>query len=349
MLLTPDQRLLVSDRARNVVVAVDAASGVLLGDFIKLTGTGFSEPDGLALTRDGELLVASAAGHAVLAFDADSGAYLGVRVPPGSWGLSQPRAMTLVPALLDRLGNDPRRQFRPNAGLWYNPASSGRGFDIQVYNTRLTAIWYTYDDAGQPTWYFASGELDGFDYSAPLLRFELDAQGQSSYSEVGELAIAFSSERRGELSWTFSGFQGSEPLRWLEFNAEPAANDYTGLWGRDDGPGWGLSIARQGDSSVAIAFIFDGDGAPRWMLSETARGESPLDLSMLSYRSDTLCPDCSGVSDYSFEPAGSMQLQLPPQAPSWSSDVTWPAPLQGEWLLNATPLRLFSDLPAAPR
>lgn len=349
MALTPDGRLLLSDRGRNAVVALDAGNGAFLGDLAHLSATGYAEPDGLALTRDGELLVASATGDAVLAFDAQSGAFRDVRVPPGSGGLDGPRALVVLPALLDRLGRDPRRQFRPNAGLWYDPRSSGRGFDIQVYGTRLTALWYAYDEAGQPAWYYAAGELQGFSFDAPLLRFRLDPQGVASHEQVGALSLQFESERRAGMTFSYGTHQGSESLQWLAFDVEPASHDSTGLWGRDDGPGWGLSVARQGDISVAIAFIYDGDGAARWMLSSPARGESPLQLSMLHYTSDTLCLDCSGQSGYSFTPAGSMQLRMPPEPAAWTSAVAWPTPLQGEWLLDAIALRRFSDLPERPR
>ena len=177
MVLTDDGRILVSDPGRNAVVAVDATDGAFLGDLAKPGDQGYSGPNGVAVTRNGELLVACADDDVILAYDVDTGQFLGERVTAGSGGLDSPHAMILVPALLDRINNNPLRVMRPNVGAWYNPASDGRGFDIAVVGRRLGVIWYTYDQQGLPLWYIAAGDLDGFTFNGELERFSLDSEG----------------------------------------------------------------------------------------------------------------------------------------------------------------------------
>ena len=59
-----------------------------------------------------------------------------------------------------RLGADPTdpasSTLRASIGLWFNPARSGHGFDLERAGGILAMTWYTYDDAGEPVWYQAA-------------------------------------------------------------------------------------------------------------------------------------------------------------------------------------------------
>lgn len=343
-----DGRLFLSDRARNAVLAIDQRTGEFLGEWVRLGPLGFNRPEGLAVTRDGTLLVTAARQDAVLAFDAATGEFLDVRVPPGSGGLDQPGDLVLVPALLDRFGSDPTRQLRPNPGLWFDPASSGRGFDIQYYGTRLSVIWYTYDDQGHPTWYLAAGDLEGDRFQGELNRFTLPTQGELSGEVVGELALTFASERTAEVRWSVDGVEGTEALEWFVFTPRVRQTDPTGLWGREDGPGWGVSLASQGGVTVAVAYVYDDAGEPRWAISEPVSGGAPYDFPMLASFAPGLCPACDGTGGNELVPAGTMRLVVPTN-PRWDSDIAFPAPLSGDWVLDAVPLRLFSAPSQRPR
>ncbi len=345
---TTDGRLLLGDRQRNAVLAIDRATGAFLGELARLGPAGYSGPEGLALTKDGTLLVAASDQDAILAFDGSTGEFLGPRVSAGAGGLDGPGHLVLVPALRDRFGSDPARQFRPNPGLWYDPASDGRGFDIQYYGTRLSVIWYSYDEAGLPTWTLAAGDLDGASFDAPLLRFTLAPDGTATSMAVGRLALDFTTERRADVSWQIDGIAGKERLEWLVFTPGVRPVDDTGLWGREDGPGWGVSLANQGEVSVAVAYVYDAEGAPRWAISEPVTGEPPYALDMLASFAPGLCPGCDGDGGNELVPAGTMALSVR-EAPAWSSDIVFPAPLDGAWSLDEVPLRLFSLPSIRPR
>ena len=49
--------------------------------------------------------------------------------------------------------------FTPVTGLWWNPAESGSGYDIQVQHGVLVTTMYSYTAAGDPVWYLATGTL----------------------------------------------------------------------------------------------------------------------------------------------------------------------------------------------
>lgn len=343
-----DGRLLISDRSRNAVVAVDQDSGRLINVLAELDTSGHSRPEGLAVTSQGELLVAAAAQDAILAFDATTGAYLGQRILPGAGGLESPGDILLVPALEDRFATDPQRQIRPNPGLWFDPASDGRGFDVQYYGDRLSVIWYTYDQQGLPTWYLAAGALAGTRFEGAFNRFSLGPDEVLTGEVVGALTLEFGSERLATASWTIDGISASEQLQWLQFSPMVREQDNTGLWGREDGPGWGVSLASQGGTSVAVAYIYDDAGTARWVISNPVSGPAPYDFPMLASFAPGLCPGCTADAGQQLIAAGSMRLEVP-EASRWNSNINLPGPLQGAWQLNSTEIRLFSEPSTRPR
>jgi hypothetical protein len=348
MAIAGDGRLLISDQGRNSVVAIDLQNGEFLGDFVRLAEQGYSNPTGLAVTGSGQLLVASADDNVILKYDLETGDFIGELVKSGQGGLDQPFAITIVPQLLDRFGTDPDRVIRPNPGVWFNPASNGRGFDIEVFNNRLSAIWFTYDDQGQPLWYIGAGDLNGFEFEADLLLTRLTAEGVFEFDSVGTLTLNFLSERTADVNWTIGEQAGGESLQWLEWSTEPANRDFTGQWGRADGPGWGVSIATEGERTVAIAFIYDSAGNPRWAISDPVDGLPPFDMKMNVAFSDTLCPACTVAPVFEFQAAGNMTLMIDDNG-TWTSSIVLPAPLSGQWLENQTAIIRFSEEPLRPR
>lgn len=344
--LTGDGRLLVSDPGRNRVVAIDRDTGEWAGDLVDLTPLGSSRPAGLAVTRKNELLLALEDQDRILAFDAGDGRWIGERVTGA--GLDHPGHLITVPALVDRFPRDATRVLRPNAGLWLDTASEGRGFDIQVFGNRLSVIWYTYDADGLPTWYLAAGDLVADRFEAPLLRFERDPDGTTGSAQVGDIRLDFDSERRARVAWTVGDIAGEERLRWLVFTPRVERVDNTGLWGRADGPGWGVSLVSQGGTTAAVAYLYDAAGTPRWAISRPVTGPPPHDFEMTVSFGENLCPGCVGTPANTLVEAGSMRIEIEAEA-RWDSDITWPAPLSGTWFLVATAIQRFSEPSVRPR
>ena len=339
-------RLFISDQVRNTVGVLSISTGNFEGLLLDLDDVDYSSPGGLAVVGD-TLLVAAKDDDAILKFNKNSGDFMG-ELTRGN-GLSKPQHMILVPQLNDRYHNNPERQIRPNAGLWFNPASGGRGLDIQVFNNRLTAVWYTYDENGLPIWYYSDGDLDGFDYAADFLKITRQPDGSTLLNTVGSITLRFLSERTAEFSWQINGFSGNEDLMWFEFNRDVATQDYTGLWGPENEAGAGMTLTTQGNQTIALPFIYDDQGEPRWVMSRAATGSSPLSFQVDAIFSDTLCPQCSGEPSVRLVPAGSIDLRLDGDDPSWSSQIDLPAPLSGSWILDQTPIKLFSETQDRPR
>ncbi|WP_154224522.1 zinc-dependent metalloprotease family protein [Marinicella rhabdoformis] len=346
MTILPNGHLLVSDYQKKQLIEVNENSGEMLGIFANMTVLGLGKPSGMNVTQDNVLLVATKDDNKIHRFDAINGDYLGVLVD--GLGLNKPHKTLLVPSLQDRFHNDAGKVIRPNAGQWFAQSSAGRGFDIEVVGNRLNVIWYTFDSNGQPTWYISAGDLDGFNYYSSLGKTQQLDIDTVTLDDIGTLDITFLNERQAEITWSVGLLSGTELIEWHPFNGEPEINNYTGLWGRPDGPGWGISLATVGETSVSIAFIYDEMGEPRWVISTPFEGQSPLQFDYLYVTSDTLCPSCSGVSDFEAAPAGSMLMSFG-NNPYWDSDITFPQPINGVWQMDGVPLTRFSSEPTRPR
>ena len=346
MAILPDGSLIVSDYQKKQLVQVDALTGERLSIFANFATLGLGRPFGLTVTQNNLLLVTTKDDNKVHRFDANTADYLGVLIDAN--GLNNPHKIIAIPSLKDRYHHDADKVIRPNAGQWFAQESAGRGFDIEVVGNRLNVIWYTFDHNGQPTWYISAGDLNGFNYFSSLGKTQQADIDTVTLDDVGSLDMTFLNERQAQITWSIGELSGSELIEWHPFSGEPEIKNYTGLWGRPDGPGWGISLATVGETSVSIAFIYDELGEPRWVISQPFVGQSPLAFDYLYVTSNTLCPSCSGVSAFEAVPAGSMLMSFG-EDPYWDSNINFPQPINGGWQIDGVPLTRFSSEPIRPR
>ena len=344
--VTDNDLLLHTDQERNKIVITDANAGTFEGIFADLATLGYSNPTGIELTDNGRLLVAVSDQNAILEFDVNTQAFVGELVRGA--GMNQPHKMILVPQLADRFPEDAAKVIRPNAGNWFNPLTSGRGFNIGIFDNRLQVLWFTYDGAGLPIWYTSADFLVGDTFSTDLLKTTQISDNNVTVDVVGSITLEFHNERQATFIWELGNDSGQENIEWLPFSAEPEVENYTGMWSRPDTPGWGMAVVTIGDKNITIPFIYDSDGEPRWAISDVQSGTSPFDFNMVTVFSDTLCPGCSGTPATTVEASGSMQLQLNGDA-EWNSALDWADPVPGDWLLNQTEIIRISSEPTRPR
>jgi hypothetical protein len=293
----------------------------------------------LARTRVVDLVVH--AGRAGYAYDAavdrfarnDDGAALTVAALQALASDTNTQTWTLVPpGLGQRLGRDrdgdgvgdgaelvrgsnpadaASSMLRPTAGLWFNPARSGHGFDLQFLGGAMFVTWYTYLDDGTPTWYQAAG-ASADPWSATLNRYTWNPATRAVSGEVvGNLRLDFSDAGHASLQWQLGARSGSEPLQALIAEPALAAPDRTGTWYDPAEPGWGLTVYNTGATRVALLYFYDGDNRPRWVLGQGSNAAVER-LPVRSYQG--FCPECvyappgsveGGTLDWNFSGARS--------------------------------------------
>jgi len=124
------------------------------------------------------------------------------------------------------------------SGLW-EPNSRpglGQGYEYNLGGSSRVLIWYSYDEAGQPTWYIAGGPVtDGNIWTADLRRFTNDGAQQQS-APVGQVSISSLTENDAMFSYTLFGQSGTERMQPISALTCPqtggSATSYTGVWFR---------------------------------------------------------------------------------------------------------------------
>lgn len=99
--------------------------------------------------------------------------------------------------------------FIPQAGFWFNPAESGRGYVIEIHGSNLFIGGFMYDGNGNAVWY-SSGPAAMTDGTTYVNTWQLYGGGQTltgAYkaptivnSNVGALTIQFTSATQGTLT-----------------------------------------------------------------------------------------------------------------------------------------------------
>jgi hypothetical protein len=164
-------------------------------------------------------------------------------------------------------------------GSWFNPATSGQGFEIEVFPDLygvgqgfLFAGWFTYDatDSG-PRWYGLSGNVSATSATTTLQIYADDGgnfnapPSVSAEDTLGQATIAFSDCNSGSLTYVFtdgSNRSGTIPLTRLSPNvmclpsgdsgAEPGNYLLSGSWYNPETSGQGLLF----DISPSISNLF---------------------------------------------------------------------------------------------
>lgn len=198
---------------------------------------------------------------------------------------------------------------KPMAGLWYNPARSGHGMDLQFAGDTQFVTWYTYNDDGTPTWYQAVAPRAN-PWVAELRRYTWDGSAAVS-SSAGQLQLQFTDAGNVSFGWTLGTRSGNETMQAQLASYTPSNPNRNGTWYNAGEPGWGFSLYTGGDARVGIIYFYDGNQQPRWVLGQGSNAATER-MQMQSYAG--FCPDCAtiaptasaaGFIDFSFNGARS--------------------------------------------
>lgn len=190
-----------------------------------------------------------------------------------------------------------------HSALWYNPEQSGHGLSVYLHNDNLmTAIWYVYDNDGNPLWLFGQGTHDG--YKAELnvkvahgaMFPPLFNSSDVELSNWGKFEVGFTNCDQGLFKWlpiNDSGFESGEliinrinttqglpcadePLKTsINLNAQPTSvngdvfsmqANKSALWYDPEQSGHGISVYMLEDNRIIVIwYVYDNNGKPIWL------------------------------------------------------------------------------------
>jgi hypothetical protein len=97
----------------------------------------------------------------------------------------------------------------PENGWWWNPAESGRGFNIETQDRTVFIATFVYEKAGNPIWYSGTGKLNASDtVTATLMRSDGGQCISCAHTEptssdgAGPITIKFTSQSTGIVTWS---------------------------------------------------------------------------------------------------------------------------------------------------
>lgn len=217
------------------------------------------------------------------------------------------------------------------SALWYRASEDGWGLNFQQQGDILFGTWFTYDAAGNATWYVmpnmrrvSDDYFEGPMYATtgtPLHQIN-GSRATRSVTEVGAAGVQFFNSDRAFFYATLNGTSLTKQVRVQQFSTLPTcefttgsragATNYTDLWYNAAEDGWGINLAQQGDIIFATWFTYNNNNAPGWLVSDALRRTGPQTFSGPLYVTTGKRPqDISGTSAIlSVEAAGTLTLNF---------------------------------------
>jgi hypothetical protein len=164
-------------------------------------------------------------------------------------------------------------QAAPEAGWWWNPNESGRGFFLEVQGPRMFMSGYFYGEDGRATWLVSNDPMpEANSYDGRLLAFRNGQSLAGDYRhpeaavDAGAVSLRFSDDRHGTLTWA----GGNVAIERYQFQhgGNASFQPKTGWWWNPDESGRGYSIEMQGDHMFIGAYMYDAAGNPVWYVAD---------------------------------------------------------------------------------
>ncbi len=105
-------------------------------------------------------------------------------------------------------GTVPQTDFAPEAGVWWNPQESGRGFAIESQGGLLYFTAFMYDETGNPVWYLSSGAMSAANtFTGTLVQYKNGQTLTGAYrapevanANVGTISLRFTDTVNGSMT-----------------------------------------------------------------------------------------------------------------------------------------------------
>ena len=218
-----------------------------------------------------------------------------------------------------------------HTALWWNPAESGWGVNVNHQGDLLFATLFTYDASGAPMWLVMSagarqGNSDAFHgelyrTTGPVFNASpFTPIGAGNVTRVGTMTFAFAGAI-GAVGYDVNGVQvnkvifkqvyGSRSASCLVTTRSRAAStNYQDLWWVPTESGWGINITHQDNTLFATLFTYGSNGQGMWLVMSA--GARQADGSYLGdlYRTSGPAFNAQPWTGVNVTRVGTMQLRF---------------------------------------
>jgi hypothetical protein len=190
---------------------------------------------------------------------------------PGLWQVSvrNPGGTAAEPRLVAMLeGTAPEVR----GGGYFNPDRPGHGLFLYPAGTQVAGLFYTYDERGQPTWYYLQGDAPAaHGVFRPTLYRSAWALGRNRLVPIGEAVVSPTGPDAFAFSYMLDGNFGRQSLVSFGRGCPSAAEgvrDASGLWFDPRRSGTGYSVQLLPNYEFFAYFGYDRWGVPRFAVAE---------------------------------------------------------------------------------
>jgi hypothetical protein len=173
--------------------------------------------------------------------------------------------------------------------LWFNPAESGWGINVNHQGNTLFATLFTYAADGRDLWLVASnldlqanGSFTGSLFRTTGPPFNTVPWTSVSVSPVGTMTLTFPTVSTATLQYSFNGtsvtksiqrqiFGSPVPTCTAQAGSRAGESNFTDLWSIPAESGWGINFTHQGDIIFATLFTYAPDGRDLWLVASELR------------------------------------------------------------------------------
>ena len=198
-------------------------------------------------------------------------------------------------------------------GGYFNPGRPGHGLFVHPAGGEWAGLWYTYDAANQPTWYYLQGTAPGANgqWNGTLYRARWDGAA-AQLQPVGNAVLTAGTENGFSFSYNLDGVAGSEAFRPFGRGCPSvgggAAVDASQHYFDPARAGSGYSVQLMTAPAAYefyAAFIYDSRGHPRFLVAERG-GTGARDESVALEQLRGFCPQCTHAA-VTRQPAGTLR------------------------------------------
>ncbi len=205
------------------------------------------------------------------------------------------------------------------SGNWYNPVRSGSGWDLRRTPTgTFYAIWFTYNQAQNPTWYITGqGTFENGELNVPLYGCNR-AGGTGTCAIIGRTQLSLRSSIAGVMRFDFNdqgtagNWDGTENFELLVNNGGGYSGHFYSASATDTA--WGITTlsfldAQNNLQLMAPIYYYDGSGQATWSIAaQSFTNTVALSVNRLT---GGLCPTCPGTFPTVVKtPVGSIRLNF---------------------------------------
>ncbi len=196
----------------------------------------------------------------------------------GGGGANDVAFVTSAPLLINARTTGPAHDYTDM--WWVGSQENGWGMSITQHGATQFAVFFVYDNNGQPVWYAMPGGNWNADFTAytgnlyqptssPFSAYDA-AQfkvGGATNGPVGTATIAYNGKDKATVAYTINGMSGSKSIQRQLYgpaDERPKLQVHDLWWGGIEQNGWGINIAQQERTLFSVWYTYDQNGKTIW-------------------------------------------------------------------------------------